>query len=540
MAQQTRQQRAVRVTRRDFLRTAAGTAAATAAGGLVTSPYFSPAQAGPAATGKKDLAVGLFAEPPQFNPFYRLDIIGTIVGDNIHGKLVRVNPRTRSVEPELAESWSQKDTLTWIIKLRQGVQWHKGFGEFTAEDVDYTWNFVLEKKTFQFATALFPVQRVRALDRYTVEVRLKIPFGAFPLVTMEYGGMMVCKKAHEQMGPERYGREPVGAGPFELESWTRGSSLVLKKNARYWKRGLPHLERIVYRVIPDATVRMASLIRGEIDFMSHPDAKDVPEVKAGRKGGNLVYTSIPGWNWDYMAFTFPPHISADFPTAKSKELRQAISYALDRETIVKEIYFDEALVTDSPIPPGYMAYRPVPIRYPRRRDLGRARELMRRAGISRLDLEVITSDKEWLRRETELAASMLNDIGIRIKIVGLDIGTFNQRWLIRKDFQALLEDISIVSPDTDSTVYWFHRTGTTSWNGWQRPGMDEILDRSRMVSNPEERTKLYHQAVDVVLEECPFIYIAHVNNVRIHKKGLVGYDPHPQEYVVRFEQARWE
>jgi len=306
--------------RREFLKlTGAGAAAVTL--GTQPSRWLKTVYAAPGP--RKNLVVGLFGEPPQLNEFYRSDIVGGIVVGNIYNRLTRVNYKARKVDPELAESWTNPDPLTWIIKLRQGVQWHKGYGEFTAEDVEYTFNYILDKRTFQVGTALFPVERTRALDKYTVEVKLHRPFTALPTITMEYGGHIMSKRAHEEMGPERYGRNPIGTGPFQFDSWRPGSQIVLKKNPRYWKEGFPYLDEIAYRFIPDAQVRLAALQKGEISFMTSPDAKDVPALREGRTP-DIVYTSVPGWNWDYISFTFPPYAPPDFPT-QSKEVRQAIS-----------------------------------------------------------------------------------------------------------------------------------------------------------------------------------------------------------------------
>ena len=519
--------------RREFLKLT-GTGAVAATLGTQSSRWLKSVYA---ATGpRKNLVVGLFGEPPQLNEFYRSDIVGGIVVGNIYNRLTRVNYKARKVDPELAESWTNPDPLTWIIKLRQGVQWHKGYGEFTAEDVEYTFNFILDKRTFQVGTALFPVERTRALDKHTVEVKLHRPFTALPTITMEYGGHIMCKRAHEEMGPERYGRNPIGTGPFQFDSWRPGTQIVLKKNPRYWKEGLPYLDEIAYRFLPDAQVRLAALQKGEIDFMMSPDAKDVPSLREG-KNPSIVYTSVPGWNWDYISFTFPPYASPDFPTQK-KEVRQAIAYAVDRETIAKEIYFGEALVTDSPIPPGYRGYRRGPLRYPRKADLTKARELMQRAGVSGFDVEVITSDKEWLRRETELVAGMLSQIGIRVRVNSMDIGTYNTRWLGHR-YLTNLEDITVVSPDTDSTLFWFQREGTVGWHGWQNPEVTEMLDRARTVTSPTLREALYQKTVDAVLEDCPYIYLVHVNLVRLYRKGLTGYVPGHQEFVVLFDKTRW-
>lgn len=498
------------------------------------------AAAAPAvSSGKKSLVAALFTEPPTLNYFLRTDTVGGQVAQNIYNKLVRINYQTRTVEPELATEWKQVDPTTWRVKLREGVKWHKGYGEFTAEDVQYTYHYTLEHKTFQYSTAIFVVDRCTPVDKHTVEFKLKQPFGAFPLVTMEYGGTIMCKRAHEEMGEQKYGRNPIGTGPFMFDSWKTGAEVIMKKNPDYWKKDRPTLEEVVWRVIPDASVRLAALRKGEVDHISNPEAKDVPALRDGKEA-NLVYSSVPGWNWDYMTFTFPPFggIKPDFPTQK-KEVRQAMSYAVSREALVKEIYFGEALVTDSPIPPGFMAYRDVPIRYPKTGDIKKAKELMARAGVSGFTVECITSDKQWLRRETELVAAMLSEIGINLKIVGLDMGTFNDRWNKRRAFEMLLEDISIVSPDTDATVWWFHHKNGTSWMGWPREDVSQWLDQARSESDPKTREPIYHKVVDAILEDCPYIYLSHVNIVRAWKKGLNGYVSAPTEMVSMMDTVSW-
>lgn len=524
--------RVTRHSRRAFLTLSAVAGATSLLPAGVTRLAAAPAKGG----GKKDLVYGAFGgDPGNLSPVIRWDISAGIVMNNIYDNLVELNYKTRRLEPLLAEAWKNVDPLTWQIKLREGVKWHKGYGEVTAEDLVYTWNYHAATKSWQTNAALFAVEEVKQLGKYAAEVKLKQPFGAFPGVVMGYGGLLVSKKAHEEMGPEKHSRNPVGNGPFVFESIVGGKEVVVKKNPDYWKKGLPHLEQIVFRTIPDSHVRLQSLEKGELDFMSHPDEKDVARV---RQNSSLVYLSTPGWNWDYQAFTFPPHQKPDFPN-QNKLVRQAISYAVDREAIRREIYFGEATVTDSPIPEGFLGYRRVPLRYPKAGDLKKAKELMAQAGMKGYEVEVITSDKDWLRRELELVAGMVSQIGITYKIRALDMGSYNNLWLNSK-YQQLLEDITIVSPDPDSTVWWFLHSKGSSTNGYNVPEMDKMLDDARGELDPKKREALYHRIVDRDLEDCPKIYHVNVNYVRLHKKGLVGFSPSPQEYIEGFTNVRWE
>jgi peptide/nickel transport system substrate-binding protein len=511
------------LTRRDL-----GKAALAGAGvGLVFGTGVAPA----IAQGRRDLRVGVFGgDFGNLSPVIRYDIQGGLVVYNVFDGLVDIDYQKREIVPMMAEAWTNPDPLTWRIKLREGVKWQKGFGEFTAEDVVYCWNFHLESKSFQVGTALFPIDTIRQDGKYVVEVKTKQPFGAFPGVTMGYGGNIISAKAHKEMGNQAYSATPIGNGPYMIES-KRGSEIVLVKHPEYWRPGLPKLDRIVYRAIPDSSIRLQALLKNELDFVTHPDPKDVPEV---RKNANFKYHSTAGWNWDYQQFNLRAENKLPY---HNKLVRQAISYAIDREAIAKEIYFGEASPTDNQIPPGYMGHRQPLLRYPKNGDLKKAKELMAQAGAKGYEVEVITSDKDWLRKELELVAAMVSQIGINYKIKNHDMGGFNNLWL-NKRFEQHLEDITLVAPDPDATSWWFmHSKGTSS--GYNNPKMDEFLDGARGEAEVKKREGMYHQIVDLTLDDCPLIYHVNVTNIQLHSAKLTGFTPTPQEYVERLSTVSW-
>jgi peptide/nickel transport system substrate-binding protein len=271
-----------------------GLIAGTGAGlvyGLGTAPSI--------AQGKRDLRVGLFGgDIGNLSPVIRFDIEAGLVMYNMFDSLVAIDFTNRAIVPLVAEAWSNPDPLTWRIKLREGVKWHKGYGEMTAEDVVYTWEFHLSSKSFQVGTALFALDTVKADGKYVVEAKTKTPFGAFPGVTMGYGGLMVSAKAHREMGNDAYSAMPIGNGAYMIDQ-KRGSEIVLVKNPEYWQPGLPKLDRIVYQAVPDATTRLAALAKGEFDFITHPDPQQIGDLK---KNTDLTVRSTPGWEWDYQAF----------------------------------------------------------------------------------------------------------------------------------------------------------------------------------------------------------------------------------------------
>lgn len=520
--------------RRQFLKQGTGASALLLGAGALA--FTSPALAAPTQN-KRELIVGHFDDPANLNPILRWDIPNRIVGYNIFDNLAFPNYKTGAMKPLLAESWRVVDPLTWQIKLREGVQWQKGYGEVTAEDLAYTWNYIVENKMWQYAAALSPVQHTQVTSKYVVEVKLKQPFGAFPGVTIGYGGLVVSKKAHMEMGNDKYARNPIGSGPFMLQSWTPNAEVVLTRNPQYWQKGRPYLDRLVFKIIPDSQVRVLSLQKGEVDLVLHPDIKSAKDV---RKDPGIVASSTPGWNWDFQQFNLlPGRTPPDFPT-RNKLVRQAISYAVDREAIRQQIYYGEATVTDNPIPEGFLGYHGHILRYPKNGDLKRARELMAKAGVRGFEVEVITADLDWIRRELELVAGMVSQIGITYKIRGMDMGTFNHHWQGDMQWDQLLKKVTIVAPDPDPCVWWFYNTKGDTSAGYNVPEMDKWLDDARAEPSPKKREALYFQVQDRALEDSPFIFHVNENIVRFYKKGIVGYEPGPQDNVELFRDVRWE
>jgi peptide/nickel transport system substrate-binding protein len=512
------------MTRRDLLKTAAAGGTLLAAPRIISAPAL-------AQSTRRDLRIGVFGSNfGAFSPVQFLDVQSQIVVYNVFDGLVRLDYENRKILPWLAEDWSQPDPLTWRIKLREGIKWHHGYGEMTASDVLYTWQYSLDSKSVMVGTSLFALDTMKTDGTYVLEVKTKTPFGAFPGVTMGHAGFIVSEKAHKEIGAQNYGQKPIGQGPFMLES-VRGSEVELVRNPDYWRAGFPKLDRLLYRAIPDSSVRLQSLMHGELDFITHPDPKDAIEARSNK---NFTFQSTPGWNWTYQQFNL--RARPDLPY-HSKLVRQAISYAIDREAIVNEIYSGQATVTDNQIPVGFLGHRQQLMRYPKNGDLKKAKELIAQAGVRGYEVEVIVSDKDWLRKELELVAAMVSEIGITYKIRNLDIGGYTN-FRYNRRYEQLIQDTNIVAPDPDATAWWFlHSRGSSS--SFDSPVMDRLLDDARRESDLSKREALYFDVVDMTLDECPFIYHCNVNYMQVYDKRLAGYVPNNQAYAQYQDATFW-
>jgi ABC-type transport system substrate-binding protein len=499
------------------------------ASALSSMDHRGPASPAEAQAGRRGgtLRFGLHTDP--------LTLSGTMTGGDqglgivmaaIYDTLCVTDYTTNTVKPSLALSWTPKDARTWIVTLRQGVQFHKGYGEMTADDVAFTINTMIEKKhTGVFAW--LSVQGAEVVDRYTVAIHLTQPYQPFPLTSLgSVGGNVISKRAFEEVGRERFERNPVGAGPFEFKEWKEGGEIVVTRFDKYWQPGLPYLDRIEFKVVKDPFVRQNLLKTGGLDVIFGPQHKDLADL--GRTPGVAVH-SVPGQAVDFMAF------NATDPVVGNRLVRQAVAAAIDRNAIVSDVYYGHAVPTNVPAPEGFAGHTSK-VWYPYGGDVARAKQLLANAGYPNgLSLPVIVNDKPQLRRELEVVSGQLARAGIRVEIQGLDWGTFNARFfgpdITKKSFRVALRDVFIVSPDPDSSVYWFHRKGTPGWVGLENPRIDQLLDAARAEPSSNRRAELYRQLFDVIIPEATYVYTVHANYVSASRTSVRNWQQLPATLV---------
>lgn len=515
------------LTRRGFLRQTArlgaGAAVLTSAGELGGLPGLVGLAEGQSPKRGGTLRFGLPNEP--------LTLSGTMTGGDqglgivmsaIYDTLCVTDYATNTPKPGLAVSWTAKDLKTWIVKLRQGVQFHRNYGEMTAEDAVFTINTTIEKKhTGEFAWQ--SVQGAEVIDRYTFAIHLTQPYQPLQLTAMgSVGGNVISKKAFEDLGREKFERNPVGAGPFEFKEWREGSEIVLARFEKYWQPGLPYLDRIEFKIVKDHFVRQNLLKTGGLDVIFTLQYKDVEEM---RRTAGIVVHSVPGQTFDFIAF------NPKDPVVGNRLVRQAVATAINRNAIVSVVYYGQAVPTNIPTPKGFVGYTSK-VWYPYGGDIARARQLLAEAGHPEgVSFPIIVSDKLQLRRELEIISGQLMRAGIKAEIQGLDLGTFNARFfgpdVTKKNFRAALRDIAVVSPDPDSTVYWFHHKGTIGWVGFENGQIDKLLEDARAEPASEKRDQLYKGFFDIIIPEATYIYMVHANYVSASRTNVRNWEQLP-------------
>src|SRR6202035_2405959 len=180
-------------------------------GAIATTGFlFGTGVAPSIAQARRDLRIGVFGgDFGNLSPLIRADIQSGLIQHNIFDALTEIDYKTRSIVPFVADSWTNVDPLTWRIKLREGMMWHKGYGEVTAEDLVYTWQFHLDSKSFQLGSSLSVVAAIRQVGKYVAEVATSIPYSAFPGISMGYGGVIVSAKGHKDKSHQGYHAQAI-------------------------------------------------------------------------------------------------------------------------------------------------------------------------------------------------------------------------------------------------------------------------------------------------------------------------------------------
>jgi peptide/nickel transport system substrate-binding protein len=273
--------------------------------------------------------------------------------------LVRVRPGRISpefIEPDLAESWTSNAAGTeWTFKLRQGVQCHHGYGEFTSDDAVYSLKRASNKATSSYSNDYSAVDKIEAPDRYTVKITLKNPVAGFlGYVANVNGGNMVCKKAAEEMG-ENFSKKPIGTGPFMFAEYQPQQFVKLVANKQYF-RGAPQLEDITYRYIPADSSRDLAFQSGELDMIYGKQDQTWVDRTSKLPGVKVVAMDPAELSDLFLNITVKP--------LDDIRVRQAIAYAIDRKAIVAFKGAGSSREAVSVIPSGYLGTDPKAALYP--------------------------------------------------------------------------------------------------------------------------------------------------------------------------------
>ena len=475
------------LTRRELLKGAAAVGAAAAL------PAAVPGAARAQGTQKKELVVAQGGDISKFDPHFSTSSNDIRVSFNVFDNLTSRHPDGK-LYPGLATEWKLQGQTTWAFKLRQGVKWHNG-DPFTSADAKFSIERTYDPgaKTM-VATALSTIERIEAPDASTLLIHTKKPDPLLPARLAFYGGQIVPKKYIETVGADAFNAKPVGTGPVRFASWVKDDKAVLDANPDYWG-GKIDMDRWVVRPIPETAPRIASLLKGEVDVITQipPDQEDRVKANPGTVVNGALYAGL-----------YVLAVNSKRPPLDNPLVKQALSLAIDRQAIVKELWRGRGIVPSGPIAKGdnhFDASLP-PLAY----NPAKARELLKKAGYKNEEIFIettvayVSNDKQM----SEAIQGMWRDVGVNVKVEVIEYSVRAQKNR-EKSFKGVVwSDPTSTLGDPDGMMWRLLGPGGPQ-DYWREAKFDELGNAARFSVDEKFRAGAYKEMTKIFLENFPWL-----------------------------------
>ncbi len=487
----------------------APTPVAPAAAPASPPPAAAPAPAQPAADTPKQ--GGIFAYPgqtmgPTLNPHQfgtssERYVPGPAFETFIHykGGIADDYRVDFAVEPWLAERWDTPDETTYVFRVRPGVRWHDG-AEFTAEDVAYTYNALLDpKNNYPLRNRLDGVKEVKAVDKATLQITTDGPAPNLLPSLADYNMMIMAKHVHDR--GDDLSKVAIGTGPMKLKSYDRQKGASWVRNPEYWLKGTPYVDGMDFYLMPEPASRTAALLGRAVDTRAPTDRAQVDDLKGRIPGLQVGVVQTDYGNSLLMKLDKPPF--------NDKRVRRATHLAIDRQALLKVASFGEGVVS-LPGMPGHKTgwaipeaeWRQLPgFRQPKEQDLAEARRLMTEAGYPNgVKVTVLyPSSKSATPKIVEPLAGQLKSTGVVEMVLDGRPQSDVVRMTQEGSFDALFDGAADMS--LKNQRQYIHSKGAFNKYGLADPRVDQAIDVWFRVMDLGKRQAAAQDLQRVMLEE---------------------------------------
>ena len=461
------------------------------------------------------LRIGLAEDPDILDPSLARSFVGRIVFASLCDKLVDIDEKLNIV-PQLATSWQwSADNKALTMKLRPGVTFHDG-EKFDAAAVKFNIDRHKNQPGSNRRGELSPVTTVDVIDDLTAKINLSAPFSPLLSVLADRAGMMVSPKA-AQANTANFGAKPVCSGPFRFVERIAQDRIVLERFPNYWNKAEIHFDKVTFQPIVDATVRLANLRSGQLDFIERVAPSDVASIKADNK---LAISRITELGYQGITInTGKSDFAQKNPLGRDPRVREAFELSLDRAGIVQVAMDGEATAGNQWVPPNNSFYAknvPVP-----KRDIARAKALLKEAGVTNPTFTLMTPTTSDGQRVAQVVQAMAKEAGFDVKIQSTEFAT-TLNLADKGQFDAFVLAWS-GRADPDGNLYSFYGCKQPlNYSGVCKPQWDELLDRSRSTLDTAGRIKVFATLAAEVAKERPIVYLYHRNWLWAYNKKLTG------------------
>jgi len=513
------------------------------------------------------LVIGQRSEPKTLNPVTATDAVSREVIGRLMADLITINRASQQSEPGLAKSWTTSaDGRTFTLKLRKGMRFSDAH-PFDADDVIFSFTVYLDEAVNSPQRDLLIIDgkplTVTKLDQYTVRFTLPHSYAAAERI---FDGLAMLPK-HILEKPYREGRfaqtwtlntppaEVVGLGPFRVKEYLAGQRIVLERNPYYWKADhdnhrLPYLDELVFLFVGSEDAQVMRFEAGETDMVSRLSSENFALLTKERtRTGSQLVDLGPSLEYNFLVFNLNDLATKKLNIISGKQtwfrdlkFRQAVSAAIDRDSIVRLVYGARGTALWGNVGPGNKLWVNQAIPHPQR-SLDASRQLLKSAGFSwnnasqlldpsgkAVEFSIITSSSNTQRMKmATLVQDDLAHLGMQVHVVPLDFRAMLDRVFQSFDYEAAIMGLGGGDPDPNPEMnVWLSSGSTHLWHleetqpasDWERE-IDQLMQQQMITLNYEKRKRLYNRVQQLIAENLPFVFLA-TPNVLAGAKAQVG------------------
>lgn len=445
------------------------------------------------------------------------------------------HPGQAKLTPVLAENWEFSPSgKELVFKLREGVRWEDGV-EVTTADVIFTYLKAIDPTTKTIVHYAFSrIDTVVALDKYRFKVIYKEPF-VYAVYRWDIGLLPKHILEGKNINTDDFNRHPMGYGMFKFHSWTSNEQIILEANEQsFW--GRPYLDRMIFRIIPEAAVQILELKAGNLDLVTRLHTTQFVQDLAG----SAVEKFVNKYKYE-DTFMYGLTFNLKLPLFQDKRIRQAIYYAIDKQSIIDGVQFGMGRLCWGPIPPESWAYNPAIKKYPYLPD--HAKELLAQAGWHDSDSDgildkdgapfeftMLSPQNEAIQQIVTIVQQHLKAVGIRMKIKVLEWSVYLNTFIAQRNFDMCVTRGGLAVLDPDLT-FEFHSSQIHdteyNWATYINPELDRLLEAALKTFDRDKRREYFFAAQAILSEDLPVIYLFMRDSMFATSKRVQGVKPCP-------------
>jgi peptide/nickel transport system substrate-binding protein len=473
------------------------------------------------AVSAQTLRIGLQEDPDVLDPHRARTFVGRIVFASLCDKLVDITPELKFV-PELATEWQWSDDgKVLTFKLRPGVKFHDG-EPLNAAAVKANIERARTLPDSLRKSELTSVEGTDVVNDMTVAIKLSRPDATLLSQLSDRAGMIMSPKA---LASADFGQKPVCAGPYKFVERVQNDRIVLDRFKEHWNAKEYHFDRIVFTPIPDTTVRLANLRAGNLDVIERLAPSDVAAVKSDPK---LTFAPVTGIGYQGLTINTNNGDRSKSPLGQDKRVRQAFELSIDRD-VINEVA-GQGIYPPAGQPFPLVSFYNNPKYAARKRNVEKAKQLLKEAGQSRVKVEISFGNSNTTQQINEIIQAMAAEVGFDVTLRPTEFAA------LQKEAQIGNFDVNQIGwsgrVDPDGNIHQFVTCkGGLNDGRYCNPEVDRHLNEARTVNDEAKRKELYDAAQAILQDELPIIYMYYQPWPFAYAKKIEGFKAYPDGMI---------